>query len=87
MWFYIVISVLVVIVFFLFGQNLSLKEQLKALTFQQQRTPEQLEQAEIEIVQLVKDEQVIEAVKRTREAYGYSLVEAKQYVDRIKDSI
>ena len=85
MWYYIVISALVSIIFILLGQNLSLKEQLKATTFQKSLTPEQLAEIEQEIIQLVKEEKVIEAVKRTRETYGYSLIEAKQFVDRIKE--
>ena len=36
-----------------------------------------------EIKQLVEDEKVVQAVKLTRELYGYSLLEAKRYVDRL----
>lgn len=33
--------------------------------------------------QLVKEGKVVEAVKETREHFGYSLLEAKQYVDEL----
>ena len=37
-----------------------------------------------EVQQLVRDGEVIKAVKLSRELYGYSLLEAKRYVDSLK---
>ncbi|HGE5780162.1 hypothetical protein [Bacillus pseudomycoides] len=36
-----------------------------------------------ELRQLVKDGKTITAVKKAREAFGYSLLEAKEYVDSL----
>ncbi|EEL33624.1 MULTISPECIES: hypothetical protein [Bacillus cereus group] len=36
-----------------------------------------------ELRQLVEDGKTITAVKRVREAFGFSLLEAKQYVDKL----
>ncbi len=36
-----------------------------------------------EIKQLVDEEKIVQAVKLTRELYGYSLLEAKRYVDSL----
>lgn len=38
-----------------------------------------------EIKSLVEHDEEIKAVKRARELYGLSLVEAKEYVDKIKN--
>lgn len=37
-----------------------------------------------ELRQLLQQGKMVEAVKRTREEFGWSLLEAKQYVDRLK---
>ncbi|MED0963054.1 hypothetical protein [Bacillus paramycoides] len=36
-----------------------------------------------ELRQLVEEEKTITAIKRVREAFGFSLLEAKQYVDKL----
>ncbi|WP_459502289.1 hypothetical protein [Bacillus sp. C1] len=36
-----------------------------------------------ELRQLVKDGKTVAAVKKTREVFGYSLLEAKEYVDSL----
>ncbi|AIY05911.1 hypothetical protein Plano_1946 [Planococcus sp. PAMC 21323] len=40
-----------------------------------------------ELRQLLKKGKMVEAVKRTREEFGLSLLEAKQYVDELKDTV
>jgi ribosomal protein L7/L12 len=40
-------------------------------------------QKDTEIVQILKQGRKIEAIKRTREIYGYGLKEAKDYVDQL----
>lgn len=37
-----------------------------------------------EIKQLVKEDQAIKAIKKAREIYGYSLIEAKKYIDYLQ---
>lgn len=37
-----------------------------------------------QVQQLVDEDQIVKAVKLARELYGYSLLEAKKYVDRLK---
>ena len=39
-----------------------------------------------QIEQLLSDHQTVEAIKLTRETLGYPLLEAKQYVDAIKEA-
>jgi len=39
---------------------------------------------QVELVQLLKEGKMVEAVKRVRESLGLSLLEAKQYVDQLK---
>ncbi|WP_219375504.1 hypothetical protein [Bacillus mycoides] len=36
-----------------------------------------------ELRQLVEDGKIVTAIKRVREAFGFSLLEAKQYVDKL----
>lgn len=38
-----------------------------------------------EVVALIADGESIKAIKLAREIYGFSLIEAKQYVDRLKN--
>ncbi|UKS57745.1 hypothetical protein [Exiguobacterium acetylicum] len=40
---------------------------------------------QVELVQLLKEGKMVEAVKRVRESLGFSLLEAKQYVDHLKE--
>lgn len=57
------------------------EEQLK----QTRRGEEQVEpEVNNELRELLRKGKMVEAVKRTREEFGWSLVEAKQYVDALK---
>ena len=38
----------------------------------------------VELIQLLHEGKMVEAVKRVRESLGFSLLEAKQYVDQLK---
>ncbi|WP_375559507.1 ribosomal protein L7/L12 [Bernardetia sp. OM2101] len=42
---------------------------------------------EIEIINLIKQNRIIEAVKRVKEITGLSLKDSKEYVDSIKNKL
>lgn len=69
------------------GQNKSIEKRLKHTEIMLKQIAEQVGVAEDpineQLRQLVNEGKTVEAVKKTREHFGYSLLEAKQYVDEL----
>lgn len=67
------------------GQNKSIEKRLKHTEILLKKVAEHVGVAEDPINErlrlLVNEGKMVEAVKETREYFGYSLLEAKQYVD------
>ncbi len=75
-----------------------LNQQIQALEVRMKQMSKRIEQLEAEVVleepaineelrRLIAEGQEIRAVKAARVAFGYSLIEAKQYIDGLKENI
>jgi len=77
------------IVYLLIKMN-TLEGRVKGLQYTLKRISKQLDDSEedpieAEVRALANDDRDIEAVKLSRETFGYTLVEAKAYVDQLKE--
>lgn len=87
---YTFIGALVVLLGLIILNKIAIMEkQIKNQKFILDQISEQLEIPEHpvndEVRKLLKEQNYVEAVKMVREVLGLSLIEAKQYVDRIKN--
>lgn len=75
------------VLFFLLLKVLKLEEAMKSIknTLRHINIPE--ETVNKEVRELIDAGEDIKAIKKTREIFGYSLVEAKEYVDALKLNI
>lgn len=75
-----------------------LNQQIQALEVRMKQMSKRIEQLEAEVVleepaineelrRLIAEDQEIRAIKAARVAFGYSLIEAKQYIDGLKENI
>lgn len=75
-----------------------LNQQIQALEVRMKQMSKRIEQLEAEVVleepaineelrRLIAEGQEIRAIKAARVAFGYSLIEAKQYIDGLKENI
>ncbi len=80
------------------GVYVVLNQQIQALEVRMKQMSKRIEQLEAEVVleepaineelrRLIAEGQEIRAVKAARVAFGYSLIEAKQYIDGLKENI
>ncbi len=80
------------------GVYVVLNQQIQALEVRMKQMSKRIEQLEAEVVleepaineelrRLIAEDQEIRAIKAARVAFGYSLIEAKQYIDGLKENI
>jgi biotin operon repressor len=84
----IVIVLLALICIYLLSTVIGLNSRVKGLEYRLEQMSKQMDIPEMpinnEVRHLIKEGNDVKAVKKVRETLGYSLIEAKQYVDALK---
>ena len=84
----IVVVVLALLCIYLLSTIMGLNSRVKGLEYRLEQISKQMGLPEMpinnELRQLIKEGNDVKAVKKVRETLGFSLIEAKQYVDALK---
>ncbi|GAA0493648.1 hypothetical protein GCM10008986_20150 [Salinibacillus aidingensis] len=85
---YAIITLLTLIILFLLIKVSRLERRLKGLqdTLRQQTHQGKFDEnpVEEELYRLIREGKDVKAVKKAREAFGFSLIEGKRYIDQLK---